>query len=438
MIVPILKPGKEAESPGSYRPIALTAVICKIMERMVTDRLVYRLEKKGFFSTYQNGFRLGRGTMDSILVLDDDIKKALVNKEVVVGVFFDIEKAYDMLWKEGVIIKLYDAGIRGRMINWIKDFLRLRCIQVRVGGSFSESVFVDNGTPQGSVISPVLFNIMVNNMFDEVGSGFQKSLFADDGALWKRGRNTGYLLKQIQCALNKVQAWSDKWGFRLSLTKTKYMVFGTKRNIESLGLKLYGESLERVGVFKFLGVWVDEKLTYKEHVSRMVSKCGKVINILRCLVGCSWGADRNLMLMIYKAMIRSVFDYGCLAYGSAARSTLSKLDVVQSRALRICTGAFRTTPILSLLVEAGEVPLRLRRAKLALNYFVKIKSSGSALPSFSLLTECWEFRKGESRLNRFSVLHSVKTYAEELKLNERKMVPSVYWPSIPHWIIACG
>ena len=81
---------------------------------------------------------------------------------------------------------------------------------------------------------------------------------------------------------------------------------------------MYGESLEKVRVFKFLGVWVDEKLTYKEHVCRMVSKCGKVINILRCLVGCSWGADRNLMLMIYKAMIRSVFDYGCLAYGSAA------------------------------------------------------------------------------------------------------------------------
>lgn len=98
---PILKPGKEAEIPGSYRPIALTVIlcsyICKIMERMVTDRLVHRLEKKGFFSTYQNGFRLGLGTMDSTLVLDDDIKKALVNKEVVVGVFFDIEKAYDML-----------------------------------------------------------------------------------------------------------------------------------------------------------------------------------------------------------------------------------------------------------------------------------------------------------------------------------------------------
>ncbi|XDV13832.1 hypothetical protein PO909_002158 [Leuciscus waleckii] len=89
----------------------------------------------------------------------------------------------------------------------------------------------------------------------------------------------------------------------------------------------------------------------------------------------------------------------------------------------------------SVVVEAGEVPLRLRRAKLALNYFVKIKSSGSALPSISLLAECWEFRKGESRLNRFSVLHSVKTYAEELKLNERKMVPSVCWPSIPHWLL---
>lgn len=118
---------------------------------------------------------------------------------------------------------------------------------------------------------------------------------------------------------------------------------------------------------------------------------------MRCLAGCCWGADRNLMLMIYKAMIRAIFDYGCLAYGSAAKSILAKLDVVQARALKLCIGAFRTTPIPALLVEAGEAPLRLQCAKLALNYWIKLKRFGTALPSISLLAECWEFEKGGSR-----------------------------------------
>lgn len=126
VVVPILKPGKVATSPGSYRPIALTSVLCKTMERMVTNRLVYMLERRDFFSPYQSGFGLGRSTMDSVLMLDLDVRRALANKEVVAAVFLDIEKAYDILWKDGLVVKLFDAGIRGRMLNWIRDFLKDR------------------------------------------------------------------------------------------------------------------------------------------------------------------------------------------------------------------------------------------------------------------------------------------------------------------------
>jgi len=177
LVVPILKPGKDASKAGSYRPIALTSVLCKIMERMVTDRLVYKLEKKGWFTSVQSGFRRGRSTMDAVTSLDSDIKKAMVNREVLLAVFIDIEKAYDMLWKEGLVIKLYEAGVRGRMINWIQDFLKDRRIQVRVANAFSAGTDIDNGTPQGSVISPVLFNIMINDIFEEIGIGFGKSLY---------------------------------------------------------------------------------------------------------------------------------------------------------------------------------------------------------------------------------------------------------------------
>lgn len=153
----------------------------------------------------------------------------------VIGVFLDIEKAYDMLWKEGLVIKLYDAGIRGRMLNWIEDFMRSCTIQVRVGGDLSDTVSVNNGSSQGSVISPILFNIMVNDILDGVEEGFVRSLVSDDGAIWKRGRNVGYLMKQMQSALDKVQEWADKWGFRLSVTKTKYVIFGRKKKIDSQG-----------------------------------------------------------------------------------------------------------------------------------------------------------------------------------------------------------
>lgn len=193
VVVPILKPGKEASDPSLYRPIACTGVICKIMERMETNKLVYFLETRELLVIVQNGFRYGRSTMESVAVLDQDIKRAFRNKEIVVSVLLDIEKAYDSLWKEGLMIKIFDLGVRGRMFNWIKGFLMKRTIQVKVGSASSKPVEIESGTPQGSVIKKKkksdLFNIMINNIFGNIKRGFGLSLFADDDSIWKRGHN---------------------------------------------------------------------------------------------------------------------------------------------------------------------------------------------------------------------------------------------------------
>lgn len=286
VVIPVLKPGTEASDPSSYRPIALTAVLCKIMERMVTNRLVYFLETKRLFVDIQNGFRNGRSTMDSVAVLDQDIKKAFSNKEIVVSVFLDIEKAYDSLWKEGLMVKKIYLGVRGRMFNWIKNFLIKRTIQVKVGSVSSKIVGIENGTPQGSVISPVLFNIMINDSFGKIERGFGLSLFADDGAIWKRGRNVGFVLNQIQRMLVLIEKWGNTWGFKISASKTKYMIFGFKRKLPNIGLYLYGSPLEKVKAFKFLGIWFEERLTWIVHVGKTLERCEKVLNVMRSLAGC--------------------------------------------------------------------------------------------------------------------------------------------------------
>ena len=102
---------------------------------------------------------------------------------------------------------------------------------------------------------------------------------------------------------------------------------------------MYGKELERVGSFKYLGVIFDSRVTWADHIRKIEDKCKKVINVMRCLTGRDWGASCSALKTIYVAMIRSVFDYGCIVYGSAAVSLLRKLDVIQAKALRVCSGA---------------------------------------------------------------------------------------------------
>ena len=133
-------------------------------------------------------------------------------------------------------------GVDGRMFNWIRDFMMGRSIQVRVGSAISKKYLVENGTPQGSVISPVIFSIVINDVFENVSSDIGRSLFADDGALWKRGRNGAYVSKKMQEAISKVEEWATAWGFRFSVAKTKSVVFfGNQSGIVVVNLDLLND-----------------------------------------------------------------------------------------------------------------------------------------------------------------------------------------------------
>ncbi|KAI9565067.1 putative R-directed D polymerase from mobile element jockey-like [Daphnia sinensis] len=162
IVIPLLKPGKPRENPTSYRPVSLTSCLSKTMERIIANRLHWLLETKGKINKIQAGLRRGCSTMDHIIQLETNIVTSFSQKKSTVAVFLDIKKAYDSIWIQG-LFKMASMGITGAILAWLKNFVTGRSMCVRIGDQESSRKTISNGVPQGEVISPILFNIMMND-----------------------------------------------------------------------------------------------------------------------------------------------------------------------------------------------------------------------------------------------------------------------------------
>ena len=254
-----------------------------------------------------------------------------------------------MLWRKGIIIKLQNMGICGRIIKWIDNFLTNRKIQVKINNTFSTFCTVQNGVPQGTVISPLLFNIAVNDLPDNI-TGIQISQYAD----------VQFLQIKIQNALNNVENWCKQWGLKLSASKTSAVLF-TRKTDTNLNIYINKTKINLCKFAKFLGITFDQELNWTQHINNVIDRCKKRLNILRCISGCDWGTDGKTLLHLYKALIRSILEYGCEAFDSASNTIKQKLDSIQYQALKICTGAIHGTALSFLQIECGEPSLQLRR-----------------------------------------------------------------------------
>ena len=223
LILPFPKEGKDPTDPESYRPIALTTTICKVMERLISDRLAWHMESKNLFNKDQTGFRKHRNTIDQVMRICSDINDSINTNRYTIGIFIDLKKAFDMLWKTGILEKMESLGITGRIYRWVKDFMEQRTFQVKIGDKLSNTYDLENGVPQGSVVSPLLFLLAVND-FPEMTDNVKKSIFADDSSIWTTGKNLEKITKHIQKAINKIEKWSALWGFSLSKEKTSRLL----------------------------------------------------------------------------------------------------------------------------------------------------------------------------------------------------------------------
>ena len=372
-IIPIPKPGKDSSIPSNYRPIALTSCLCKTMERMVNGRLVHFLESRNLLTPSQSGFRSHRTTTDHLVALETFIRDGFIQGDHVVSVFFDLEKAYDTTWKYGIMKDLFNFGLQGHLPLFIQNFLSNRRFNVRLGSCFSSPHDQEMGVPQGSVLSVTLFSVKINDITSTLKPGVHNSLYVDDFAIAYRSRNMASIERQLQLCLNKLQDWADQNGFKFSPSKTNCVHFCNRRGLHPHpSLTLNGQPIPVVEKTKFLGLIFDSKLNFKPHIDYLRAKCEKAINLLRVVSKMDWGADRKVLLRLYRSLVRSRLDYGASVYGSARPSYLKKLEPVQNQALRLALGAFRTSPVSSLHVEANEMPMQIRRHYLSLQYALKV------------------------------------------------------------------
>ena len=432
LIIPVKKPNKNAMDATSYRPIALTSCLCKVMEKMINIRLIWYLEKNSLITPFQFGFRKNRSTLDPLFRLSNQIQQGFAMQRQTVGVFFDLEKAYDTTWRQGILREVCKLGIKGNMLKFLKSFLTNRFLKVKVGNRISNPFKQEEGVPQGSILSVTLFSIAINRIASTISSPVNYSLFVDDLAIYCTSYDAISACKHLQIAIDNISKWADENGFRFSSQKTIAVRFTRSRRSEVVPtLKLKGNILPYEDKVKFLGVIFDKGLTWDPHIKKLKDDVKKSLNILKVVSTYDWGADRKSLLRLYDSLCRSKLDYACQIYSSASKSLLKQLDVVHNLGLRICTGALRTSPVESIYVDANELPLDLRREELSLRYITRIKSSDEN-PSSKILGSCNMNIYQKPRASRpFHVRLNAEVEDRALK---RQKILDICYPNFPPWL----
>ena len=357
-IVPLLKPGKSAGELASYRPIALTSCLGKVLERMVSCRLQHLAESRGWLCQEQSGFRPQRSTEDQILRLSQAVSDGFQQSPPLrtVLALLDFSKAYDMVWRADLYDAMLRKGVPPRYVRWLKGFLTNRQARVRLGGGVSRTRLFREGLPQGSVLSPLLFLFVIDGLRPRLPPGVEVSMYADDVALWASHRDKAVAASKVEEAVDVVWRWSQEKKLMLNLGKCEVSFFSTDTHEAKWQphVNVGGASLKFSPTPVFLGVMYDRTLSFRPQAERTAASLSKKARLLTALAGSEWGWDGGLLRRVYQSVLLSSSSYCGAGWKPwAAKSTLGVLDKAQNRGLRRVTGQFSSTPIEALRMEAG-------------------------------------------------------------------------------------
>lgn len=329
-IIAIKKPGKDDSIPTSYRPISLLPVLGKLFEKVINARLVKGTSN--ILINEQFGFRNSHSTVQQLARVAEESANML-NLGQSTGMFLlDMEKAFDTVWHKGLIHKLLVSNLPPKLIKIIDSYLSNRNFKVYIGDLASTSRNVPAGVPQGSILGPHLFLVYLNDIPKQNRTSL--ACFADDTACYTSSKDTELIIDRLQLAVNTLQAYFRKWKLKLNASKTEAIIFTRKRRIPTRTLTVDGHSVRWNASVKYLGIKLDRKLNWNDHIDHIRAKGMKAFNALTPLLSRRSVLSSHTKMKIYATLVRPCITYGCPVWGNTSLSNHKKIQVIQNRALK--------------------------------------------------------------------------------------------------------
>jgi hypothetical protein len=311
-VCPLYKGKGDKSVPSSFRPISLTSLVVKLVERMITSRISGNIFAQ--LSPMQSGFRPGFCTNDNIFRVLSAVSDALVAKSHLPCVFLDLKKAFDSVWIRGLLYKLHGMGIRGKAWSWIRAFLSNRKLRVSQSGHHSDWHDITAGVPQGSVLAPLLFLVFINDLAGMLHHDTIGTMYADDVALFPKSHGVdGH--QPLQHSLEACGHWAYQWKMVFSTEKSNVVWFTRKRKFTPPTTPLSMSAtfpITAVGQYTFLGLTLHSQLKWKAHFEKVISKVRYSSHLIARVITQSGPPNAQAIRTFTQAILVSQYSYALM------------------------------------------------------------------------------------------------------------------------------
>ena len=334
-VIPLFKKGDEATC-ANYRPISLLSVFHKIFEKLIKCKLLDFLSTNNVLYKYQFGFRKSHSTNLALLEVTEQLYANLNVDNYCLGIYLDFQKAFDTVDHDILLHKLNHYGIRGNILDWFKSYLSNRKQFTFVNGVSSKTALINCGVPQGSVLGPLLFLLYVNDIQNAFTNATPK-LFADDINVFLFHKDLKTLYLQANRELDSLNEWllANKLSLSIGDDKdTKYTLFSPTKYPDTSKLpelRISGQLVPYTTTIKYLGVFLDYQLSFKEHIDKLYEKINKYVGIFYLV---RHKLPPKCRRVLYFSFVFSYIYYCAEIYGNASNANLQRLQLVQNRTLR--------------------------------------------------------------------------------------------------------
>jgi len=335
IIILFPKPNKPPDNPTSYRPISLLPFFSKLYEKLILKRIYPIIKENNLIPNEQFGFRENHSTIHQIHRLADSISCSLENKQYTSAVFIDVSQAFDKVWHPGLLYKL-KTMLPPPYYLFYMSYLKERHFAVRSGSELSSISPIHAGVPQGAVSSPTLYNLYTSDQPTHPNT--QVAEYADDKVIYSTNTDPKLVSIAIQNHLNILSTWYSQWGIKINESKSIYTTFTLKKQLPP-PISLNNKPIPNSDTVKYLGLLFDKRLTWAKHIHNTKISLNRRLSLLRNILGKSSKLNLKTKLNLYNLLLKPIWSYGIQIWGSSKKTNVQKIQVFQSKILRLITNA---------------------------------------------------------------------------------------------------